>query len=136
MNLVMYVFDLPDDSLESLFTSYLPVTHLYFSDSLPKKVLARIGEMRSCGWPIFFLLTDEGLLFTGKHCPRLRELVVGANGNTTTIDTELLGVAVNCPQLTSLGLGECEVSFQKIFWLESQAFRTITQKNQFFCSQF
>jgi len=54
MNLVMYVFDLPDDSLESLFTSYLPVTHLYFSDSLPKKVLARIGEMRSRDWPIFF----------------------------------------------------------------------------------
>jgi hypothetical protein len=110
MNLVMYVFDLPDDSLESLFTSYLPVTHLYFSDSLPKKVLARIGEMRRR--LRVFLLTDEGLLFAGKHCPRLRELVVGANGNSTTIDTELLGVAVNCPQLTSLGLGECEVSYQ------------------------
>jgi hypothetical protein len=43
-----------------------------------------------------------------KHCPRLRELVVGANGNTT-IDSELIGVANNCPHLTSLGLGECEV---------------------------
>ncbi|XP_059483594.1 F-box/LRR-repeat protein 21-like isoform X2 [Neocloeon triangulifer] len=87
MNLVMYVFVLPEESLESLFTSYIPVTHLYFGDSLPKRVLARIG----------------------KHCPRLRELVVGANGNTT-IDSELLGVATNCPQLTSLGLGECEVT--------------------------
>ncbi|XP_065347553.1 F-box/LRR-repeat protein 21-like isoform X1 [Cloeon dipterum] len=87
MNLVMYVFVLPEESLESLFTSYLPVTHLYFGDCLPKRVLARIA----------------------KHCPRLRELVVGANGSTT-IDSELLGVASNCPQLTSLGLGECEVT--------------------------
>ncbi|XP_066990920.2 F-box/LRR-repeat protein 3 [Anabrus simplex] len=87
MNLVMYFFVIPDESFDILFTSYVPVTHLYFGDYVPKPVLGRIG----------------------LHCPRLKELVVGANGNSF-INEELLNIATNCPQLSSVGLGECVVS--------------------------
>ena len=45
----------------------------------------------------------------GKHCPRLVELVVGANGNSV-IDKQLLDIALNCQQLSSLGLAECQVT--------------------------
>jgi hypothetical protein len=87
MNLVMYIFVIPDESFDTLFMSYIPVTHLYFCDFVPKRVLGRIGS----------------------HCPRLKELVVGANGNSF-INDELLNIAKNCPELSSLGLGECEVT--------------------------
>lgn len=87
MNLVMYFFVIPDELFDTMFISYIPVTHLYFGDHVPKTVLGRIG----C------------------HCPRLKELVVGANGNSF-INDELLNIAKNCPELSSLGLGECEVT--------------------------
>lgn len=87
MNLVMYFFVIPDESFNTLFMSYIPVTHLYFGDNVPKTVLGRIGS----------------------HCPRLKELVVGANGNSF-INDELLNIARNCPELSSVGLGECEVT--------------------------
>ncbi|XP_021926216.1 F-box/LRR-repeat protein 3-like isoform X3 [Zootermopsis nevadensis] len=87
MNLVMYFFVIPDQSFDTLFMSYTPVTHIYFGDHVPKRVLGRIGS----------------------HCPRLKELVVGANGNSF-INDELLNIANNCPELSSLGLGECEVT--------------------------
>ncbi|PSN30125.1 F-box/LRR-repeat protein 21 [Blattella germanica] len=87
MNLVMYFFVIPDESFDILFMSYIPVTHLYFGNYVPKRVLGRIGN----------------------HCPRLKELVVGANGNSF-INDELLSIAKNCPDLSSVGLGECEVT--------------------------
>lgn len=87
LNLVMYLFDLQDDSFDSLFTSYIPVTHLYFGDYVPQAVLSRVGA----------------------HCPRLVELVVGANGSSV-LDSQLLDIASSCPQLTSLGLAECHVT--------------------------
>lgn len=87
MNLVMYFFVIPDESFNTLFMSYIPVTNLYFGDYVPKTVLGRIGS----------------------HCPRLKELVVGANGNSF-INDELLNIARNCPELSSVGLGECEVT--------------------------
>ena len=87
MDIVMNVFVIPDESFDMLFMSFIPVTHLYFGDCVPKRVLSRIGT----------------------HCPRLKELVVGANGNSF-INDELLNIARNCPELSSLGLGECEVT--------------------------
>ncbi|KAJ9591147.1 hypothetical protein L9F63_002302 [Diploptera punctata] len=87
LNLVMYFFVIPDESFDILFMCYIPVTHLYFGDYVPKRVLGRIGS----------------------HCPRLKELVVGANGNSY-INEELLSIAKNCPDLSSVGLGECEVT--------------------------
>lgn len=45
----------------------------------------------------------------GAYCPRLVELVVGANGNSV-IDKQLLDIATNCQQLSSLGLAECQVT--------------------------
>ena len=87
MDIVMNVFVIPDESFDMLFMSFTPVTHLYFGDCVPKRVLSRVGT----------------------HCPRLKELVVGANGNSF-INDELLNIAKNCPELSSLGLGECEVT--------------------------
>jgi len=87
LDIVMNVFVIPDESFEMLFMSFIPVTHLYFGDFVPRRVLSRVGT----------------------HCPRLKELVVGASGNTF-IDDELLNIAKNCPELSSLGLGECEVT--------------------------
>lgn len=37
------------------------------------------------------------------------ELVVGANGNSI-IDKQLLDIASNCQQMSSLGLAECQVT--------------------------
>ncbi|XP_034235158.1 F-box/LRR-repeat protein 3-like [Thrips palmi] len=87
LNLVMYLFAIQDESFDNLFTSYIPVTHLYFGDYVPTSVLSRVGAF----------------------CPRLVELVVGANGNSV-IDKQLLDVATNCQQLSSLGLAECQVT--------------------------
>lgn len=84
------------------FASYIPVTHLYFGDVAPRSILAGVA----------------------RHCPRLQELVaacvvgvvsedesverVGQSGSL--LDAELLAMAAGCPQLASVGLGDCEVS--------------------------
>lgn len=85
MNLVMYFFRVPDECLLSLFSSYVPATNLYFGDYVPQSVMRKIAG----------------------HCPRLQELVV-AGGHY--VDSELILVATGCPHLSSVGLGDCEVS--------------------------
>lgn len=45
LNLVMYLFSVSDESFDNLFTSYLPVTHLYFGDYVPSSVLGACSGM-------------------------------------------------------------------------------------------
>ncbi|KAG8212642.1 hypothetical protein J437_LFUL018773 [Ladona fulva] len=87
--------------LQSFFASYIPVTHLYFGDVAPRSILAKVAQ----------------------YCPRLQELVAAGVGSRysdgslengdhsgSLLDAELLAMAAGCPQLVSVGLGECEVS--------------------------
>ncbi|XP_071447636.1 F-box/LRR-repeat protein 3-like [Hetaerina americana] len=85
----------------NFFSSYVPVTHLYFGSVAPKSVLAGIA----C------------------HCPRLQELVAAGiicgsceEGvqSGSLLDAELIAIANGCPQLSSIGLGDCEVSCKAI----------------------
>ncbi|XP_046382570.1 F-box/LRR-repeat protein 3-like isoform X2 [Ischnura elegans] len=81
----------------NFFSSYVPVTHLYFGSVAPKSVLASIAH----------------------HCPRLQELVAagiecgnceGGDWTGSLLDAELLAIADGCPQLSAIGLGDCEIS--------------------------
>ncbi|XP_066593730.1 F-box/LRR-repeat protein 21-like [Prorops nasuta] len=76
---------------DSVFTPHLPVTHLYFGESLSEAIAARIG----------------------REYQRLIELVIATYG-PGTIDEILLSVARGCPSLTSVGLGDCEVTCSKL----------------------
>ncbi|XP_050000092.1 F-box/LRR-repeat protein 21 isoform X3 [Alexandromys fortis] len=86
VSVVMYFF-LYEEELETFFQEETPVTHVYFGRSVSRAILGRIGV----------------------HCPRLVELVVCANG-LQPLDSELIGIAEHCQNLTALGLSECEVS--------------------------
>ncbi|XP_052132195.1 F-box/LRR-repeat protein 3-like isoform X1 [Frankliniella occidentalis] len=44
LNLVMYLFAIQDEHFDSLFTSYIPVTHLYFGDYVPTSVLSEYRQ--------------------------------------------------------------------------------------------
>lgn len=88
MNLVMYFFLAPEDSFpEDIFSSFVPVTHLYLSDYTSKRLLHHIGE----------------------NCPKLKELVFGSCG-CSAVDKELCNIARNCGNLSSVGLSQCEIS--------------------------
>ncbi|XP_041502810.1 F-box/LRR-repeat protein 21-like [Microtus oregoni] len=86
VSVVMYFF-LYEEELETFFQEETPVTHVYFGRSVSRAILGRIGV----------------------HCPRLVELVVCANG-LQPLDSELIGIAEHCQNLTALGLSECEVN--------------------------
>lgn len=86
VNIVMYFF-LCEEEYEPFFREETPVTHLYFGRAVSKEMLGRIG----------------------LNCPRLVELVVCANG-LEPLDEELIRIAEHCKSLTSIGLGECEVT--------------------------
>ncbi|KAH0504866.1 F-box/LRR-repeat protein 21 [Microtus ochrogaster] len=86
VGVVMYFF-LYEEELETFFQEETPVTHVYFGRSVSRAILGRIGV----------------------HCPRLVELVVCANG-LQPLDSELIGIAEHCQNLTALGLSECEVN--------------------------
>ncbi|CAO2596260.1 F-box/LRR-repeat protein 21 [Lemmus lemmus] len=87
VSVVMYFFLYGGEEFETFFQEGTPVTHVYFGRSVSRAILGRIGV----------------------HCPRLVELVVCANG-LQPLDSELIGIAEHCQNLTALGLSECEVS--------------------------
>ena len=76
-----------EDDFDRVIASCVPVTHLYLGESTPSAVVNKIGA----------------------NCPRLMELVIGAYGSDT-LDQVLLSMARNCPNLTAVGLGECEIT--------------------------
>lgn len=77
-----------EDGFASLFNTYVPVTHLYFGEDAPMAVLARIG----------------------KYCPRLVELVVSSH-DPGPIDQVLITTAKGCPRLSTVDLGDCELTY-------------------------
>ncbi|XP_033097387.1 F-box/LRR-repeat protein 21-like [Anneissia japonica] len=85
--LVMSFYINKDVCFDSFFNFECPVTHLYFGHSVSREVLSRIGD----------------------HCPNLCELVVCANG-MHLLDKELIKIGKHCINMSSLGLGECEIS--------------------------
>ncbi|XP_077983980.1 F-box/LRR-repeat protein 3-like [Glandiceps talaboti] len=87
MNLVMYFYVTEDVHFDPFFEVETPVTHLYFGRSVARAVIARVGG----------------------NCPKLQELVICANGNYP-LDDEVVKIARNCNNLTSVGLSECELS--------------------------
>ncbi|XP_070552508.1 F-box/LRR-repeat protein 21-like [Ptychodera flava] len=87
LNLVMYFFVTKNEHFDPFFEVETPVTHLYFCRSVAKAVIARVGE----------------------NSPKLQELVICANGNCP-LDEEVVKIARNCNNLSSLGLSECELS--------------------------
>ena len=87
LNLLMHFNVLNDQNFDPFFHSHVPATHLFFGSSVSKDVLGRVG----------------------MNCPKLKELVVSANGNAP-IDPELIQIANRCQNLESVGLGECQLS--------------------------
>lgn len=103
VNVVMYFF-LYEEELETFFQEETPVTHVYFGRSVSRAILGRIG----------------------LHCPRLVELVVCASG-LQPLDSELIGIAEHCQNLTALGLSECEVSCSAFIEFVRLCGRRLTQ---------
>ncbi|KAI4497228.1 hypothetical protein M0802_007712 [Mischocyttarus mexicanus] len=83
--LLSYITD--EEEHKSLFTSHIPVTHLYFGEAPSEFIALRIHN----------------------YCPRLVELVIATYG-PGLIDDVLINVARGCPSLNSIGLGDCEIS--------------------------
>lgn len=80
-----------DNDQKLLFTSHIPVTHLYLGDTISESIMSRIS----------------------KQCPRLIELVIAAYG-PGPIDQFLISMAKNCSQLSAIGLGDCETTYVNI----------------------
>lgn len=76
-----------EDDQKLLFTSHVPVTHLYLGDT-SESIISRISE----------------------QCPRLIELVIAAYG-PSPIDRFLISVAKSCMRLSAVGLGDCEITY-------------------------
>lgn len=87
INLVLLSYIIQEEEHKSVFESRLPVTHLYFGETLSESVASRIHE----------------------YCPRLVELVIAAYG-PELIDDVLINVARSCSRLNVIGLGDCELS--------------------------
>lgn len=77
-----------DDDQKLLFTSHMPVTHLYLGDETSESIMSRIS----------------------KQCPRLIELIVATYGSGP-IDRFLISVAKGCSRLSAVGLGNCEITY-------------------------
>lgn len=77
-----------DNDQKLLFTSHIPVTHLYLGDAISESIMSRIS----------------------KQCPRLIELVIAAYGSGP-IDQFLISMAEGCSRLSAVGLGECEITY-------------------------
>ncbi|XP_047346465.1 F-box/LRR-repeat protein 3-like [Vespa velutina] len=87
INLVLLSYITDEEEHKSLFTSHIPVTHLYFGEAPSESIALRIHS----------------------YCPRLMELVIAAYG-PGLIDDVLINVARGCPHLNAIGLGDCEIS--------------------------
>ncbi|XP_032667813.1 F-box/LRR-repeat protein 3-like [Odontomachus brunneus] len=87
INLVLLSYMTDDDDQKLLFTTHVPVTHLYLGDTPSQATISRISE----------------------QCPRLIELVIAAYGSGP-IDRFLISMAKSCAQLSAVGLGDCEIT--------------------------
>ncbi|XP_053595647.1 F-box/LRR-repeat protein 21-like [Microplitis demolitor] len=87
LNLVLTSYLSDEDDYDILLTPSMPVTHLFFSGSPSEITICRIG----------------------KNCPRLVELIVSSY-NFGTIDQPLISTAKGCTKLTSISLGDCELT--------------------------
>lgn len=80
-----------DDDQRLLFTSHIPVTHLYLGDLTSESIMSRIS----------------------KQYPHLIELVIAVYGSGP-IDRFLISMAKDCSQLSAVGLGDCEITYVDI----------------------
>ncbi|XP_077273672.1 F-box/LRR-repeat protein 3 [Temnothorax americanus] len=87
INLALLSYMTDDDDQKLLFTSHIPVTHLYLGDETSELTMSRIS----------------------KQYPQLIELVIAAYG-CGPIDRFLISVAKGCPRLSAVGLGDCEIT--------------------------
>ncbi|XP_034946625.1 F-box/LRR-repeat protein 21-like [Chelonus insularis] len=87
LNLVLNSYLSEEDDYDALLVTAVPVTHLFLNGSPPETIVRRIGE----------------------NCPRLVELVVSSY-NFGTIDQALISTAKGCPNLSAVGLGDCEIT--------------------------
>ncbi|XP_015117055.1 F-box/LRR-repeat protein 21 isoform X2 [Diachasma alloeum] len=85
LNLVMTCYLEDDEDYEVVLAP--PITHLYLGGSPSSHVIRRVSE----------------------NCPRLVELVINSC-SSGVIDNELLTTARDCPELSAIGLGDCEVT--------------------------
>ncbi|XP_011297727.1 F-box/LRR-repeat protein 3-like [Fopius arisanus] len=84
LNLVMACHFEDDEDYDAVLAA--PITHLYLGGSPSSKIIHRVSET----------------------CPRLLELVI--NSTSGVIDEEILATARGCPQLSAVGLGDCEIT--------------------------
>ncbi|XP_063979005.1 F-box/LRR-repeat protein 3-like [Diachasmimorpha longicaudata] len=85
LNLVITCYLEDDEDCEVVLAP--PVTHLYLGGSPSSRIIRRVSE----------------------SCPRLVELVINSC-SSGIIDKELLMTARGCPELSAIGLGDCEVT--------------------------
>lgn len=97
-----------DDDQKSLFTSHMPVTHLYLGEAISESIMAQIS----------------------KQCPQLIELVIAAYGSGP-IDRFLISVAKGCSQLSAVGLGDCEITYVDIIFNLASLIHIIYQNKYF-----
>lgn len=86
INLALLSYMTDDDNKKLLFTSHIPVTHLYLGDA-----------------------TSESMSRISKQCPRLIELVI-ATYESGPIDRFLISMAKSCSHLSAVSLGDCEIT--------------------------
>ncbi|XP_018300886.1 F-box/LRR-repeat protein 3 isoform X2 [Mycetomoellerius zeteki] len=86
INLALLSYMTDDDNKKLLFTSHIPVTHLYLDDA-----------------------TSESMSRISKQCPRLIELVI-ATYESGPIDRFLISMAKSCSHLSAVSLGDCEIT--------------------------
>ncbi|KAL0117598.1 hypothetical protein PUN28_010418 [Cardiocondyla obscurior] len=87
INFALLSYMTNEDDQKLLFTSHIPVTHLYLGDATSELIMSQISN----------------------QCPRLIELVIAAYGSSP-IDQFLISVAKTCSQLSAVGLGNCEIT--------------------------
>lgn len=76
-----------EEDFDSIIAVNIPLTHLFLGNSTPSAVVDKIGSL----------------------CPRLEELVISAY-DPETLDKALLSIALGCPRLSAVGLGNCEIT--------------------------
>ncbi|XP_039313711.1 F-box/LRR-repeat protein 3 [Solenopsis invicta] len=86
INLVLLSYMTDDDDQKLLFASHIPVTHLYLGDAMSESIMSRLS----------------------KQCPQLIELIITAYDGP--VDRFLISMAKGCPRLSTVGLGDCEIT--------------------------
>ncbi|KAK0080156.1 hypothetical protein PV326_008316 [Microctonus aethiopoides] len=87
LNLILTSHLTEEDDHDALLTTSIPITHLYLGGFPSAKMVQRISE----------------------NCPRLVELIVSSY-SPDMIDPVLISIAHKCPNLSAVGLGDCELT--------------------------